>query len=125
MNNPQWKKEDLERLTLGAIQYQSLEAKYNNLKSQMHSFGSLFKGQLDKLRSTGVRFEHESALETLLKGDNIQVSVVNGLVNVVEYRERVVEVPISDARTKHLVHLLAVQMKKMFEKYPKLRLECD
>lgn len=36
-----------------------------------------------------------------------------------------VEVPVSDARTKHLIHLLAVQMKTYFEKYPKLRLECD
>lgn len=42
-----------------------------------------------------------------------------------EYREKVVEVPIQDARTKHLIHMLAVQMKKYFEKYPKLRDECD
>jgi hypothetical protein len=36
-----------------------------------------------------------------------------------------VEVPVQDARTKHLVHLLAVQLKKYVEKYPKLREECD
>ena len=41
------------------------------------------------------------------------------------YREKVVEVPIQDARTKHLIHMLAVQMKKYFEKYPKLKGECD
>lgn len=39
--------------------------------------------------------------------------------------DRVVEVPVSDARTKHLIHMFAVQMKKFFEKYPKLREECD
>jgi hypothetical protein len=37
----------------------------------------------------------------------------------------VVEVPVQDARTKHLVHLFAVQLKKYVEKYPKLRDECD
>ena len=35
------------------------------------------------------------------------------------------EVPIQDARTKHLIHLRATQMKKNFDKYPKLREECD
>ena len=30
-----------------------------------------------------------------------------------------------DARTKHLIHLLAIQLKKFVEKYPKLRAETD
>ena len=30
-----------------------------------------------------------------------------------------------DAHTKSLIHLLSVQMKKNFDKYPKLRDECD
>lgn len=51
----------------------------------------------------------------------MQVSIVNGLVNVVETQERVIEVPIQDSRTKHLIHMLAVQMKKYFDKYPKLK----
>lgn len=55
----------------------------------------------------------------------MQVSVASGVVSVVETREKVVEVPIQDARTKHLIHLLASQMKKNFDKYPKLRDECD
>jgi hypothetical protein len=42
-----------------------------------------------------------------------------------DYREKIVEVPVQEARTKHLIHMLAVQMKKYFEKYPKLREECD
>lgn len=46
-------------------------------------------------------------------------------MNIVEYKEKVVEVPIQDSRTKHLIHMLAVQMKKNFDKYPKLREECD
>ena len=45
----------------------------------------------------------------------------NGIVNIIEYKDRVVEIPVSDARTKHLIHILAVQIKKLFEKYPKLK----
>ena len=61
----------------------------------------------------------------MLRAENIQTSVANGIVSVIETRDKVIEVPIQDARTKHLIHMLAVQMKKNFDKYPKLRDECD
>jgi len=32
---------------------------------------------------------------------------------------------VQDSRTKHLIHLLAIQLKKYVDKYPKLREECD
>lgn len=50
---------------------------------------------------------------------------INGVLNLVDYRDRMVEVPTQDAHTKEVIHLLAVQMNKFFEKYPKLRDECD
>lgn len=53
------------------------------------------------------------------------MSVANGVVTQIETRDKVIEVPIQDSRTKHLIHMLAVQMKKYFDKYPKLKLECD
>ncbi len=53
------------------------------------------------------------------------MAVVGGVAQITEYREKVVEVPVQDARTKHLIHLLAVQLNKYFGKYPKLREECD
>ena len=49
----------------------------------------------------------------------------DGIAHIVDYHEKVVEVPVQDSRTKHLIHLLSVQMKKYFDKYPKLREECD
>jgi len=60
-----------------------------------------------------------------LRGENIQTIAANGVVTLIETRDKVIEVPIQDARTKHLIHMLAVQMKKNFDKYPKLRDECD
>jgi hypothetical protein len=98
-----------------------LELKYNSLRDRFGGFSSLIKAQSEKLRGTGVTLDFEADLNALVRSEGINVSIVNGLVNVVDYKDRVVEVPVSDARTKHLIHMLAVQMKKFFEKYPKLR----
>lgn len=81
--------------------------------------------QFEKLKAQGIRFEYEANLSALLRDESLDVSVVNGVLNFTDFREKVVEVPIQDARTKHLIHMLAIQMKKYFEKYPKLREECD
>jgi len=89
------------------------------------SFGSLYRTQVDKFKTQGIRFENEAALDQMLRAENIQTSVANGVVSVIETRDKVIEVPTQDARTKHLIHMLAVQMKKNFDKYPKLREECD
>jgi hypothetical protein len=125
VNNPNVNKAELDRLCINVADYEKLSERHNILKNQVASFGSLFKTQLEKLKSQGVRWENEGALETLLRGENITTSVVNGVVNLVETRDKVIEVPIQDSRTKHLIHLLATQMKKNFDKYPKLREECD
>ena len=60
-------------------------------------------------------------IQTGLVNGVLESSVVNGVVQIVEYRDRVVEVPVQEARTKHLIHMLAAQMKKYFDKYPKLK----
>lgn len=125
VNNANISKVDLDRLCINVVDYEKLSEKHNNLKNQLISFGSLFRTNLDKLKTQGVRFENEAALDSLLRSENLVTSVANGVVNVVETRDKVVEVPIQDARTKHLIHLLATQMKKNFDKYPKLRDECD
>jgi hypothetical protein len=58
VNTPNFNKADLERLTIGAVQYSALDEKYSKLRNQLVSFGSLFKTQLDKLRNSGVKFEN-------------------------------------------------------------------
>ena len=72
--------------------------------------------------------EFEGELSALLRaaaggqsGRSLEASIVNGVVQMTDYRDRVVEVPVQDSRTKHLIHMLAVQMKKYFDKYPKLK----
>lgn len=110
---------------VGTTQIKEVEDKYNRLRSQLTAFSGLVSTQFEKLRSQGIRFEYEGNLNALLRDEKIETSVVNGVLNLTDFKERVVEVPIQDARTKHLIHMLASQMKKYFEKYPKLREECD
>ena len=38
---------------------------------------------------------------------------------------KIVEVPVQDARTKHLIHLLATELKRLFLKFPRLQTEID
>lgn len=84
------------------------------------------RSQFDRLRNLpGVKLDLESNLNQLLATEGLEISVVNGIANIIDYKEKVVEVPIQDARTKHLIHLLAIQLRKYFDKYPKLREECD
>lgn len=91
----------------------------------MSGFAGILKTHSDQLRGKGIQFEFENDLNALIRGEGIATSVINGVVTIGEQRERVVEVPVSDARTKHLIHMLAVQMKKFVDKYPKLLTECD
>ena len=62
----------------------------------------------------------------ILKDQKITVfKTSNDIVHLERFSERTVEVPVQDARTKHLMHMLAVQMKKFTSKYPKLSDEMD
>ena len=112
---------DIEGILKSSGEYRILEEKYNNLRERFTGFSSILKTHIDKLRGSGVKFEYENELNSLIRAEGISASLVNGIVNLVDFKDRVIEVPVSDARTKHLIHMLAVQMKAFFEKYPKLR----
>ncbi len=62
----------------------------------------------------------------MLREHRINVYKTAGdILHLERFSEKVVEVPVQDARTKHLMHLLAVQMKTFTAKYPKLIQEMD
>lgn len=125
LNNPNVPRTEIEQILIGAQEYRALDDKYTKLRAQLSTFGGLVRSQFDRLKTSGVKFEYESNLSQLLTAEGLDISVINGIANVTDFREKIVEVPVQDARTKHLIHLLAIQMKKYFEKYPKLREECD
>ena len=122
LNNPNVGRQEIEQILIGAQEFRALDDRYQKLRAQFSTFGGLLRSQFDRLRNLpGVKLDFESNLNQLLATEGLEVSVVNGIANIIDYKEKVVEVPIQDARTKHLIHLLAVQMRKYFEKYPKLR----
>lgn len=112
-------------MLLGAKEYHALEEKYGALRTQIATFGGLMRSQFDKLRSSNVRLDYESELTRLLNSEGLEIREWKGIAEVVDWHEKVVEVPVQDVRTKHLIHLFATQMKKYVDKYPKLREECD
>lgn len=67
VNNPNVSKQELEKLSVGYVQYTQLDERFNRLKAQMASFGGLVRAQFDKLKTTGVKFEHEANLDQLLR----------------------------------------------------------
>lgn len=138
MSNANVSRQDIERMLQITTETRSAAERFEKLQSQLVAFASLSKAQFDRLRSSGVKMEFEGELSAILRAASgsyvsgisggsvgLEASIVNGVVHLTDYRDRVVEVPVQEARTKHLIHMLAVQMKKYFEKYPKLREECD
>lgn len=50
---------------------------------------------------------------------------VSGIETIEVHSEKTVEVPVQDSRTKHLIHLLATNLRNLSNKYPKLLTEID
>ena len=92
-----------------------------SMRGRLQGLAALLKTHSDQLKGKGIVFEYESELNNLIRNENLEVSTICGVINLGHQSERVIEVPVSDARTKHLIHMLAVQMKKFVEKYPKPR----
>jgi hypothetical protein len=117
----------LRETTTQVLERVKMEDRYNKLRSAFAGAAGLFKSQLDRLKmqNPSARFEFDSAIFDVLQGERIDTAIVGGVLQVERFTEKTIEVPVQDARTKHLIHLLAIQMKKFFEKYPKLRDEID
>lgn len=64
-----------------------------------------------------------------MRKDNVEAVLVESgavFINIgSENPSKVVEVPVQDAKTKHLIHLLAHSLKSIFLKYPKIQGEVD
>ena len=100
-----------------------MEQDYLRLKEQFQAAISIYQNQIDKLRkdNPSIRFDIDTRLFDMLKEQKLSVFKLAGdIVHLERFSERTVEVPVQDARTKHLMHMLAVQMKKFTGKYPKL-----
>ena len=83
---------------------------------------------MERLRreNPGLRIELDNNFLDLLGNDKVTVERIDGgTVFMERYVEKTVEVPVQDSRSKYLLHLLAVELKKLSTKYPKILSEID
>lgn len=90
MEKPGVSRSDIENILRASSEYRVIEEKYNNLRDRFAGFSGILKTHIDKLRGSGVRFEYENELDALLRGEGMSASVVNGVVNLVNFKDRVV-----------------------------------
>jgi hypothetical protein len=97
------------------------------LSANFASAASVWKNQLNRLvaKNSNERADFDFELTNLLQRANVNVYNVNGIETVEVFSEKTVQVPVQDSRTKHLVHLLATNLKNLSAKYPKLLTEID
>ena len=117
-----------KEITTQMIERKKIEDNYNKLKKSFGVAGGLFRAALDRLKQSNpsLRIDIDRELFEYLQRENVNVERIdNGTAYIEVYKEKTVEVPVQDARTKHLLHLLAVQLKKLSSKYPKVLAEMD
>ncbi len=115
-------------LSTQMIERTKVETNFNRLKKSFGVAAGLYKAAIDKLRQSNptLRFDVDRELFDFLQKETINVERIdNGTAYIEIYKEKTIEVPVQDARTKHLLHLLAVQLKKLSTKYPKVLAEMD
>jgi DNA repair exonuclease SbcCD ATPase subunit len=71
VNNPNITRADIEKILIGAQEYSVLDDKFTKLRTQLSTFAGLITSQFSTLRGQGIRFEYESNLFELLKGQNL------------------------------------------------------
>ena len=51
--------------------------------------------------------------------------VSDGIVHMVETKDKIVEVPLQDAKTKELIKQMGIELYRIYERYPKVKDEAD
>lgn len=57
VSNPSLSRADLDKLLIGAVEYQALDEKFNKLRAQFATVGGLVRSQFDRLRTSGARLD--------------------------------------------------------------------
>jgi hypothetical protein len=118
----------LRDLTNTTLEYRKLQESHERIRSQFGVAAGMYKNAIDKLKQANpsLRIEVERNLFDLMQNEKINIErVEGGIIHIERFTEKTIEVPVQDARTKHLMHLLASQMKKLSLKYPKILAEMD
>lgn len=74
-----------------------------------------------KIDNPNIKINMERNIFDILQREKVQAyKTQQGAIFVSDFSQKTVEVPVQDARTKHLLHLFASELKRLFMKYPKL-----
>ncbi|CAM6002082.1 unnamed protein product [Sphagnum balticum] len=119
-----------EKLEEGVRREQKYEQALKDLEAYRANFASaasIWKSQVSKINAKypNERFDLEGDITSILQRSSVQTFSVNSVVTVEVHTDKTVEVPVQDSRTKHLIHLLATNLKNLSNKYPKLLTELD
>jgi len=97
------------------------------LRTNFASAASIWKNQLNRFiaKNPSDRADLDFEITNILQRAGVTSYSINGIETVEVYSEKTVQVPVQDSRTKHLIHLLATNLKNLSAKYPKLLTEID
>ena len=70
-NNPNFNRNDIDKLPIGYVEFSKLEDKYASFRTQVSAFGGLFSSHLNKLKISGVKFDNENEFNRLLTSEGI------------------------------------------------------
>ena len=110
------------------IRRERIETDFERLRNNFAAAAGIYQQYLNELRTKHpeVRIGLESNLFEILQRERVQAyQVQGGAVFIDNFSQKTIEVPVQDIRTKSLLHVLAVNLKKLSSKYPKLLSEFD
>lgn len=111
-----------------ALRREKAEENFKRLKENFAAAASIYQQGIEQMRieHPQIRVNFERNLFDIMQRENVQAfKTESGAIFVNDFSQRTVEVPVQDARTKHLLHMFAVELKRLVGKYPKLQGEID
>ncbi len=107
--------------------YEQAQVDLKTLRETFSTTAGIWIKQLEtyKRKFPNENWDMDSSITERLRSSNIKPITVNDFSFLEVHSDKTVEVPVQDVRTKRLIHLLTTNMKKMSEKYPKLKEELN
>ena len=105
-----------------------LESAQNDLKNLRDTFAAtvgIWINQLNgyKAKYPNDRWDLDTQISQRIRDSKIQPITVGDHTFLEVHTDKTVEVPVQDLRTKQLIHVLTTNLRKLAEKYPKIRTE--
>ena len=105
-----------------------LEEDFKRLKHNFELAAGLYQAALENMRrdNPNIRIPLDNRLFDILRQERVEgYRAENGVVFVDAFSERTIEIPVQDEKTKGLLQLFALEMRKIFQRFPQLTGEMD